>query len=463
MLQFVSSIILARLLTPEDYGITAMLAIFISVSTILIDSGFGGSLVYHKDVDGRDFSTVFWLNIAISTGIYTCMFLFSNKLASFYGIQELSLYIRILGIVLVFNSLGHIQFSLLYKNLEFNKLNIVNLVSYSIASVIAIFLAYWGLGVWALISQQVLNSVLSTLFLVFFNKYIPQVYFSWEIVKKHWNFGSGLFFSSILRAIYDNMYLQMIGKFSDVKSAGLFNQATKLKDIPSNLFSSTFDTSLFPLFSKLHEDDLFTEKFRIVTRFLAFVCCPILFLMSISARSIVEILLGEKWLDSASLLSFLSIGAIFYIMEIVNRSGLKARGRSMLIFKMDVIKRFISILLMFIFLKTLGVYGLAISYIINSFFCWIINSICLARYCSYSFKCQLLDIVKPFSVSVIIALVVYFISFEIYMSCIGTLLFNTIAFIIIYLSVLIIIKDSSASLFVNLVKSRININRFRSK
>lgn len=443
LLQFVSSIILARLLTPEDYGITAMLAIFISVSGLLVDSGFGGSLVYYKDVDERDYSTVFWLNMIISLGLYLGMFLFSDVIASFYGIAEISLYIKVLGLVVVFNSLGHIQFNLLYKNLEFNKINIVNLASYFIAAVTAICLAYNGFGVWALISQQVLNSVIATTILIGLNRFVPKLFFSWTIIKKHWSFGSGLFFSSILKSIYDNMYLQLMGKYADVKNAGYFNQASKLKDIPSGLFSSTFETSLFPLFSKLEDDGEFSNRFRRVTSFFAFCCCPAFFILALCSDSVIVILLGEKWLEAATLLSILSIGAIFYILETVNRSGLKAKGKSMLIFKMDFLKRSLSIVLMFVALKLWGIYGLAYFYIVNSFISWLINTFCLSRYSAYNIGAQIKDVIKPFVLSLAVAVLVFFVFRNVSMNFYASLIVNTLSFSSVYLVLSIITKVKS--------------------
>lgn len=454
-LQFVTSIILARLLSPEDYGITAMLAIFISISGLLVDSGFGGSLIYYKDIDDKDYSTVFWLNMGISVFLYLGMFFFSDFIAEFYGIQKISLYIKILGLVVVFNSLGQIQFNLLYKNLEFNKINAVNLVSYFIAAIIAIFLAYRGFGVWALICQQVFNSVLATIFLISLNRFVPRLFFSWSIIKKHWSFGSGLFFSSILKSIYDNMYLQLMGKYADVRSTGYFNQATKLKDIPSGLLSSTFETSLFPLFSKIDDDLLFSNKFRKVSCFFSFVCCPSFFILSICSKEVIAILLGEKWLDAAPLLSILSIGSIFYILEVVNRSGMKAKGKSMLIFKMDFIKRTISIVLMFLSLKLWGIYGLASVYIFNSFFSWIINTFCLSRCCSYRVSLQLQDMFKPFLLSLFIAVGVYYLFNSFELNYYVSLIINAVVFAIVYILFSIITKDDSIYFVIGLIKEKI--------
>lgn len=454
-LQFLSFIILARMLSPEDYGITAMLAIFISVSTMLVDSGFGGSLIYQERVDERDFSTIFWINIVLSTTLYGLMFALADDIASFYKRPDIKPYIRVLGLVVFLNSLGHIQFNQLYRNLEFSKINIVNLSSYLIATIISIVLAYFHYGVWALICQQVLYSVISTITYVIINRFRPKLFFSWNIVKKHWSYGSGLFFSTITKTIYDNMYLQLIGKYADVYNAGVFNQANKLKDIPATLFSTTFDTSLFPIFSKIRMEEVFATKMRRVSSVFAFVCAPVFILMGLLAKPIIILLLGYKWIEAAPLLSILSVGAVFFILESVNRSGLKSKGLSMLLFKMDLTKRFLFILVMFVALLAYGIYGLAFSYIINSFCGWIINAVCLSRYVRYTFLNQFIDVIKPTSLSLLVAAIVYSICIEPTDCNILNIFIVSFVYIVIYALLNFIIRDRSMLFMIEIVKNKI--------
>lgn len=454
VLQFASFIILARMLSPEDYGITAMLAIFISVSAMLVDSGFGGSLIYQERVDERDFSTVFWINILISSTLYGLMFVLADDIASFYNIPDIASYIRVLGLVVFFNSLGHIQFNQLYRNLEFNKINVVNLSSYLIAAIISIVLAYFHYGVWALICQQVLYSVISTVIYVVINRFRPKLFFSWNIVRKHWSYGSGLFFSTITKTIYDNMYLQLIGKYADVHNAGFFNQANKLKDIPATLFSTTFDTSLFPVFSKIREEEVYATKMRRVSSVFAFVCAPAFILMGLLAKPIIMLLLGYKWIEAAPLLSVLSVGAVFYILESVNRSGLKSKGQSMLLFKIDLLKRFLFILVMLAALFAYGIYGLAFAYIINSFGGWVVNAVCLSRYVKYTFLSQFIDVIKPILLSLLVAVIVYSVCTEPTHSNILNIFIVSFVYIVMYALVNFIIRDSSMLFMIETIKNK---------
>ena len=408
LFQFISSIILARLLSPEDYGIVAMIAIFISLSSILVDSGFGGALVYYKDVDKKDYSTVFWMNMALSISLYILMYINAETISEFYQTPILSDLIKVLGLSVVFNSIGLIQFTILYKNLEFKTLGLISVTSYILSALIAIALAYWGYGVWALIAQQVLASILKTILYVICNRFVPDLYFSWRLLKKHWSFGSGLFFSTLLRTVYDNMYLQLIGKYCSVTNAGYYNQAKKLKDIPSNLFSNTFDTSLFPVFSKIEDEQLFVNKYRMINRMFSFCCIPIFFIMAVLSKDIVLWLLGEKWIESAWILSIMSMGAIFYIFESISRSIFKAKGKSGLIFRLDIVKRTSAILLMFIAVLQYELTGIVYVFVINSIIGYLINQYYLSRIIPYSLFQALKDTGKYAILSIILTVGIHY-------------------------------------------------------
>jgi len=453
LFQFVSSIILARLLTPEDYGIVAMIAIFISLSGILVDSGFGGALVYYKDVDTRDYSTVFWVNMALSVFLYVLMYMNADVISEFYHTPILSDLIKVLGLSVVFNSIGLIQFTILYKELAFKTLGIISVTSYILSALIAIALAYWGYGVWALIAQQVLASVLKTILYVICNRFVPKFYFSWQLLKKHWGFGSGLFFSTLLRTVYDNMYLQLIGKYCSVTNAGYYNQAKKLKDIPSNLFSNTFDTSLFPVFSKIEDEQLFVDKYRMINRIFSFCFIPIFFIMAILSKDIVLWLLGEKWIESAWILSVMSIGAIFYIFESISRSIFKAKGKSGLIFRLDIVKRTSAILLMFIAVMLYELAGIVYVFVLNSVIGYLINQYYLSRIIPYSLLKALKDMGRYIVMSVIATIGVYYLmTLELVEGNLVCCVVYAVAFGVLYILMALTLKDKSIHLILKIFK-----------
>lgn len=433
LFQFITSIILARLLHPSDYGIIAMLSIFIALSSTIVDSGFGGSLVYYKDVTKKDYSTVFWINILISVSLYSLIYIFADEISEFYETPILTKLVKILGLTIIFNSLGVVQFTILYKNLKFKKIAYVSIITYILSAITTIILAYYGFGVWALICQQVLSSVLRTCILFCLNRFIPDFYFSFSLLKKHWKYGNGLFFSTLLRTIYDNMYVQLIGKYCSIVEAGLYNQAKKLKDIPTNLFSNTFDYSLFPIFSKYKEENIFTEKYRVVNKILGFICVPVFFLIALLSKQIILILLGEKWFGCSSILQWLAIGSIFYIFEMVNRSALKARGLTSLLFRVDLIKRILGVLLMFVLVIPFTIKGIVIAYCINSFIGWMANAYILSQNIHYNLKTQFVDVVRYISLSLLPCVMVMMLEMFFVSNIFISAILSIIIFLFVYL------------------------------
>lgn len=454
LIQFFGNVILARLLSPEDYGIVAMVAIFIAISSLFIESGFGGSLIYYKDVGEKDYSTVFWFNFLMGIIIYLLLFSTSGLIANFYNVPRLSIVIKVIGLVLVFNSFGLIQYTILYKQLQFKVLAITSVTSTFLAFLVSICLGLYGLGLWALVANQVLYSVFQTITLCVRNKFIPRSFISIALLKKHWKYGSGMAFSSLVKTVYENIYLQIIGKFFTITSAGYFNQANKIKEIPVQLCSRTFDTSLFPIMSKCESKDEITALLIKTSSFFSFSITPLLFLLAITSKLVVAILLGDKWLESCDFLSLLAIGSIFVILESINRSVFKAIGLTKLFFKIELIKRIVNIGIILLFIYLFKIYGLAYSFILNSFIGWLVNSYALYYYSKISFKEQFFSSVKYFSVCLVLyALIKILMSSHLEISYWWIVSAGAI-FVIVYLGIFIFAKDKNINYVKNIIKRK---------
>lgn len=454
LIQFFGNVVLARLLCPEDYGIIAMVAIFIAISSLFIESGFGGSLIFYKDVGEKDFSTVFWFNFLMGIGIYLLLFATSEIIADFYHVQKLSMVIKVIGLVLVFNSFGLIQYTILYKQLKFKVLAVTSVTSTFLAFLVSIGLGLCGFGLWALVANQVLYSVIQTTTLCIRNRFVPKSFINITLLKKHWKYGSGMAFSSLVKTIYDNIYLQIIGKFFTISSAGYFNQANKIKEIPVQLCSRTFDNSLFPIMSKCETKDEITALLVKTSSFFSFTVTPMLFLLAITSKLVVAILLGEKWFASCQFLSLLAIGSIFVILESINRSVFKALGQTKLFFKIELVKRIMNILIILLFIYLFQIYGLAYSFILNSFIGWFVNSYALYFFSKISFKEQFLSSVKYFSVCLVLyALIKIFLSSHLEISYWWIVSAGAI-FVIVYLGIFIFIKDKNINYVKNIIKRK---------
>lgn len=455
LIQFFGNVILARLLSPEDYGIVAMVAIFIAISSLFIESGFGGSLIYYKDVGEKDYSTVFWFNFLMGIIIYLLLFSTSGLIANFYNVPRLSIVIKVIGLVLVFNSFGLIQYTILYKQLQFKVLAITSVTSTFLAFLVSICLGLYGLGLWALVANQVLYSVFQTITLCVRNKFIPRSFISITLLKKHWKYGSGMAFSSLVKTVYENIYLQIIGKFFTITSAGYFNQANKIKEIPVQLCSRTFDTSLFPIMSKCESKDEITALLIKTSSFFSFSITPLLFLLAITSKLVVAILLGDKWFESCDFLSLLAIGSIFVILESINRSVFKAIGLTKLFFKIELIKRIVNIGIILLFIYLFKIYGLAYSFILNSFIGWLVNSYALYYYSKISFKEQFGDSMKYFIACLILYSSIRILFFEILETSYLGIIIIGVVYMAIYLGIFFLLKDKN----IDYVKKVINKKR----
>ena len=455
--QFVTSIIMARLLTPSDYGLTAMIAIFISLAGILTEAGFGGSLVYHKDVDRKDYSTVFWINLSLSVFLYILIWLSSGFISDFYGHPILQDIIKLSGLTIIINALGTIQYTMMYKEMKFKSLAKVSIISYVVSAICSVTLAFLGFGVWALVAQQVLSSVIRTFILMVNNRFIPDFFVSTTIIKRHWSYGSGLFYSTILRTIYDNMYLQIIGKYCSIVNAGYYNQAKKLKDIPSNLFSQTFETALFPIFCKYEKDSDFDRKFRKTNKTFSFVVCGIFAYIAAMADEIILFLLGDKWMGCSWILSIITIGSVFYVSESINRSILKAKGYSHLIFKLDLIKRLLCLTIMFIAVVQYELNGIVWAFVINSVIGWGVNVMAVSNNSTYKYQQQTIDLFKYVTISLFVGFVILTFKDSLCNLLPIISIFITLPlYVLVYIVILKIMGDNSLKYCTNMLLTKIS-------
>ncbi|MES1222005.1 MAG: lipopolysaccharide biosynthesis protein, partial [Bacteroidota bacterium] len=328
---FISTIIVARLLTPADFGLVAMITIFIAISNVFIDSGFGTAIIQKKDLTNADCSTVFFFNLLIAIILYFILFFCAPLIADFYKQPELTNLTRVLGLVLVFNSLGLIQISLIQKEIKFKTNTKINLFALLISSSTGITCALLGFGVWSLVIQQVCLSLVKTILLWTFNKWRPVLEFSKSSFHHLFRFSSGLLLSEILETFFQNIYYVIIGRFFPASELGFFTQAKKLNDVSVTTLTSVVTQVAFPVFSTIHDDVVkLKAAFRKNIRFISFLVLPLSFCLMAVSHSLILALLKEKWLPAAPLLQILCIMGIFYTLDVSNMVLLKSKGKSAL-------------------------------------------------------------------------------------------------------------------------------------
>ncbi len=347
-ISFILGIVIARLVTPGEYGLIAMLSIFMAIAQAFIDSGFGNALIQKKDRSEIDYSTVFYFNIVISIIIYGLLYLCAPLIAKFYNQPALTSVTRWIGLNLIFISLSIVQRTRLNIDLNFKQQAKVSLAAVIISGIIGIYLAYMGFGVWALVSQSLSNNLLSTIFLWITTKWHPMLEFSISSFKRLFSFGSKLLVSGLLHTIYLNLYSLVIGKFYNAADVGYYNRAYTISQYPSTNIVTIITRAIYPVQCEHQDDDVWLENnFLKHLRMICFVVFPLMVLLAITAQPLVNILLTEKWLPAADLIFILSLAYMWYPVMVLNNQILNVKGRSDYFLRAELIKKTVAFIILF--------------------------------------------------------------------------------------------------------------------
>lgn len=341
---FIIGVILARLLSPSDFGMIGMLSIFLSVSQTFIDCGFSNALIRQKDSNAKDFGTAFLVNMSISFVAFGVLFGIAPFVADFYQMPELNGVMRAVSITLIINALFTVHKVRLTKNVDFKTQSKASFSAALISGVLGIVLAYNGFGVWSLVYQTICNSVLNLFLLTILLKWFPTPIFDKDSFKELFGFGSRIFVASIISSIYSNLYNIVIGKQFSASNLGYYTRADSLANLPSQNIAGILSRVTYPILSQLQDD---SERLRsIYIKYLqlsCFVVFPLMMGLSALAKPFVILLLGEKWLPSVLLLQILCFGLMLDPICNINLNLLYVKGRSDLVLKLEVIKKVIAV------------------------------------------------------------------------------------------------------------------------
>lgn len=438
-LYFISTIILARLLTPQDYGLIGLLTIFISVSQMIVESGLGGALVKKLNPTHEDYSTIFTFNLAGSCLLYLVLFFVSPYIADYYNKPILSDIIKVLALTIIINSFTLVQRVHLLKELKFRRQSVISISSLLISLIISVGLAYFNYGVWALVFQQVTYAFFYSVFTYLTVRFTPSFLFSKSSFKDLFGFGSRLFISSIIQIVYNDIFSMIIGKIYNVATTGLYYQAKKLVDFPLSIFRALIDGAAFPILAKIDDEKEFAFMSSKISRGIITISFPLLLGIPLFSKSIVLIVLGNKWLGSAEILSILSFGSIGLILEANSRNIIKSSGRADLLLKSEILKKGIGFFILFITLH-LSLSWLLWGVVISNTFSFIINIIIVSRITLYSIKKQIYDLMMPLMISVFAGGVIYFIGTSFHLSLILDFLMKFTLLLIMYVSIGFMLK-----------------------
>ena len=306
-ISFLSNIVLARLLMPEDYGTIGMLAIFMAIAAVFIDSGLGNALIQKSDITDKDYSTIFYFNFGMSVILYFVLFLAAPTIAQFYHMDVLCKILRIYGLVLIINSLTIIQNARLRKALSFKYLSTSSILSAIVSTSLGIFLAFKGYGVWSLVAMNLVEAIVRSSLLWVQCRWLPKPLFSVSSLKSLFGFGGFLLANSLLYTFRRNVLSVVLGKLYTSRDLGMYSQAKNLEEIPISSISSIVEQVSFPVFSKLQDDkDRFRQMQRNSILALGFLCIPLMFLIMVIAKPVIVFLYTDKWIEAVPFLQLTS-------------------------------------------------------------------------------------------------------------------------------------------------------------
>lgn len=411
-IQFVFSILIARLLVPEDYGVIAMLNIFLAVSQTFIDSGFGTALIRKIDRTETDFSTVFYFNIAVAVFFYLGLFFAAPAIANFYNTPLLVPVTRVTAINLVIGSLSGIHNAKLSIAIDFKSRAKISIVSAVLTGSVGLWMAYAGYGVWALVVQTVFAGIIRTIMLWVIVKWYPKLVFSWQSFKEMFSFGSKLLASGLLDTIYNNIYPLVIGKVFSPTTLGVYSKANSLAQFPSSNITSVLQSVTFPVLSTIqNEEDRLAAAYKRFLRIAAFVVFPLMMGLSAVADPFIRLTLTDKWEGAIYLLQIICFWMMWYPIHAINLNILQVKGRSDYFLKLEIIKKVQGVIVLCITVP-MGIVAMCYGSLISSIICLIWNTYYTKKLFGYGFFAQMKDllpvIMHSLTMWLLVSVIVYF-------------------------------------------------------
>ena len=403
------SIVLARILTPNDFGTVSLVMVFTTIMQVFVDSGLGTALIQKKDADDLDFSSVFYFNFAVCLSLYAVMFLVAAIIAVFYNDTSLTSIIRVISLTIIISGMKGIQQSYVSRNMMFKRFFFATLGGTIFSAFLGIGMAYAGCGVWSIVAQQLSNTAIDTLILWITVKWRPKKMFSWERLKCLLSYGWKLLASSLLDTVYNNLRNLIIGKIYTSADLAYYNQGDKFPKVIVTNINASIDSVLLPSMAGQQEHrDRVKSMTRRAIKTSTYIMAPLMMGLMFCAEPVVKLLLTDKWLPCVPYLRIFCFTYMFWPIHTANLNAIKAMGRSDLFLGLEIVKKVVGITLLLLTMR-ISVMAMAFSLIISSVFSQIINSWPNWKLLDYNYFEQLRDILPPIIIALLMGVVVYFV------------------------------------------------------
>lgn len=392
-ISFISGIILARLLTPHDYGCIGMLSIFMVIANSFVDGGFASALIQKKRPSQEDYSTVFFFNLGMSILMYAILFISAPAISSFYKMPILCSVLRVQGLVLLIHAFSLIQSNQLRKQFRFKKIAIVTLAASVIALSVTIFMAYIGLGVWALVASNLITAFIPAVVYWLTNNWHPLLVFSKTSFKELFSFGFFMFLTHIINNFCNNIQGLLIGRFYSSATMGYYSKAKSTEELASTSISNVMGNVTYPLYAEYqHDKPMLINVIKRITMSIAYITFPMMALLILLAKPIFVLLYSHRWLDSVPYFQILCLSGIAACLQGVNFQAIAAVGKSKAMFSWTLVKRGIGLALIIGGLVAFGIKGLLVGIVIQSWLVYLINVFQVHKYIGYNFFEQMKDL-----------------------------------------------------------------------
>ncbi|MCS5488960.1 lipopolysaccharide biosynthesis protein [Algoriphagus limi] len=395
------TVFLARILEPADFGLIGMLAVFMALGNSLIDAGMTSSLIRTKDADQRDYSTVFFINLAVGLLVYLAMFLSAGLISQFFNQPALESIIKVYCLTFLIYPFSAVQRTRLVKKMDFKTEMKVTIPSTIVGGIFGLVLAIQGFGVWALVGMNLAQNLLLSIQFWIYSKWRPSWVVDWERFKYHFGFGAKLTIAGVINSVFSNIYHLVIGKFFPVTQLGYYAKADSLKQIPVKNISNTLSKVTFPMFSEIQDDN---EKLKIaykrIMQQVLFWLTPVMVFSIVLAEPLFRIVLTEKWLPAVPYFQILCFIGLMFPIHSYNLNILKVKGRSDLYLKLEIIKKSLTVLGIVVALP-FGIFALLWTQVILNLVAFGINSFYSGRFIGYNVWRQIRDIFPIFLVGAI--------------------------------------------------------------
>lgn len=402
-IQFAIGIVMARLLSPADYGITALPAVFMAVAGIFVDGGgFGSALVRKPEITEKDLATSFYYSIVVGLFCYLSLFFASPWIAAFYNAPILKDIMKVTAIGFLIGPLNTPQTIILKRRLDFKTPTKVNITCRILSGIVGLTLAFIGYGVWALVLSSLFSSIVSLILNWWVVRWYPKTSWSKESFKYLWNYGNKMMGAQLLNTLYNNITPVIIGKFFSPALLGVYNRAQGYAALPSNNISGAISSVTFPVISKIQDDPERLERaYRKMLRTAAFVIFPLMMVLSALARPLIIVMITEKWEACILLLQIICFNKMWWPIHAMNVNLLLVKGRTDLFLRLEIIKKILSLCILFSTLP-FGIVTFCVGGVFISIICLFINTYYTGKLIKVGFWVQMKDIIPTFTLSLCI-------------------------------------------------------------